>query len=275
MKSLSTLILIACFALTPLAAQHYYVLSVNGEVRADGKALQKKDKLSDNSELHFDSPEAFVYVIAPGKGYYILSGRKNGSAAGSEIVLALKEALLPPNEYYTTSTKSGALRGASAPFVNAGQLQAFFKGPVLLIAPATFEVDPVTFPLDEQHYFQLTHSLAEGTLTRKLPASGMQFRIDESVYGQEEGALDPDAVRSSSLSYIDETTRNRLPLGSFSLHLLSREHLLEELRLLHEAVTPVASNVFFLEHAQPYLRNSYGEADWGMVRQLVKEHFGE
>ncbi len=273
MKALFTFFMLICIGLFPLSAQQYYVLSVTGEVTADGKMLQKKDKLSEEAELRFASPDAFVYVIAPGKGYYILSGKKSAAAGSSEIVVALKEALLPPNEYYTTSTKSGAFRPSSS-FVNAGQVRTFFNGPVLLITPATFQVDPATFPLDDQHYFQLTHSLPEGTVTRKLPGSEGRFHIDGSIYQTEAGNIDPGQVRATSLSYIDEATRNRLPLGTFELHLLSKEKAIEELALLHEAVAPVAPNIFLMEHARPYLRHTYGETDWNFVRQLVEEQFG-
>ena len=273
MKALASCVFFLFAALSALPAQHYYVLSVTGEVTADGKALQKKDKLSETAELRFGSPEAFVYVIAPGKGYYILSGRKGATAGGSEIVLALREALLPPNEYRTTSTKSGAMP-ASFSFDHAAQLRSFFRGPVLLIGPTTFEVDPVAFPLDERHYFQLTHTLPEGSVTRRLDGDDGRFRIDASVYQTEAGAIDPATVRASSLAYIDEVARNRLPLGSFALHLLSRSTVREELQLLHDAVAPVAPDVFFLEHAQPYLRNTYGETDWRVVRQLIEEQFG-
>lgn len=274
MKALASSVLLFFAALSALSAQHYYVLSVTGEVTADGKALQKKDKLSETAELRFGSPEAFVYVIAPGKGYYILSGKKAAPAGDSEIVLALREALLPPNEYRTTSTKSGAMP-SSFSFDHAGQLRSFFRGPVLLIGPTTFEVDPVAFPLDERHYFQLTHTLPEGIATQRLAGENGRFRIDASVYQTAAGTIDPAVVRSSALAYIDEVTRNRLPLGSFNLHLLPRASALEELALLHDAVAPVAPDVFFLEHAKPYLRNTYGETDWRVVRQLIVERFGE
>ena len=267
-------ILLACLCLAGGAnAQSYFVLSVKGDVSADGRALQKKDKLDETVQLRFGSAEALVYVLAPGKGYYILSGRKAAPERSSEILLSLREALFPPNEFHSTSTRGAELADAFV-FPDQHAMRQFFRDDLFLIGLSAFTPDAKTFPLDDQHYFELVHVLPDAAVTKRLPSREGRFFIDESVFMAGGGEIDSGKIKYSSLAFVNEPEKERTHLGDFHLSLLGEEEVLGELRALHQAVSPVASNVFYTEHAKPYLSSCYGHTDWAALRRLIDEEFG-
>ena len=270
-----TICAICLFLISGLRAQNYYVMSVSGNVTTDGRLLQKKDKLDDSTPLAFDSPEAFVYVISPGKGYYILSGKEAAAETrSSEIVLSLKEALFPPNEFHSTSTRSGGV-ATSHYFATKGDLQSFFKNEILLIGPSEFTVNARIFPMSDQQYFEMTLNLPGRVATESLPFEENRFFIDESTFRisvEENNAQKPQL---SSLVYVNKTTGDMTRIGEFTTNFMSREEVLEELRILYNVVSPVPSNMFFMEHAKPYLYNNYGNTNWSVVQKMVEEEFGK
>lgn len=250
-----------------LSAQPYYVVSVKGSVSANGKLLEKKDKIDEEAQLRFGSAGAFAYVVSPGKGYFVLSPKKIRTQQENEFLVSLKEAVLPPNEFNATSTRNVWLV-LPLSFTNGEEIQRFFRGDVTLISGTRFEVNTDQYALDEAHQFALRQSSADSAAIYPLPDSANIFVIDE-----EAGLASTKQMTPVSLIYLDHQTGENQALGEFNLTLLTRPSVLEELRQLYEAVTPVPTEVFLRDHAQPYLEKMYGNIQPEVVRQLVESAF--
>ncbi len=127
------LILTLLSVLYLLAGTHaqYFVVNLKDTVYADNQVLAKKDKISSSAKLRFSSADAYAYVVAPGKGYFILGVKEKDKKSRGEFVLALKDALMPPNDYYAAATRTHETHEAAL-FEDQYDLKAFFRDRLFL-----------------------------------------------------------------------------------------------------------------------------------------------
>lgn len=247
----------------------YYVLNLKDTVYADNQLLTKKAKISENAVLRFSSPDAFVHVISPGKGYFILGVKNRRAKPRQEFVLAVKEALIPPNEYHAAATRSLETEEGSV-FADVYELKAFFRGELFLIDEARFEVPGKEFPLDSLHYFVLRHHLQDGWFTKRIPQEGQKIMIGRQTQQLGGHVFTNQEIQQSQLVYIDDEAGREESIGHFSLYFPDQTILREDLAQLYDAVGPLPAEKFFLEHAWPYVQLQYGKTQLLPLQNLIQ-----
>lgn len=264
------LFLFTFFLFTFTLQAQYIVINVKESVYANKKLLKKKDKIAENATLRFSSGNAFAYVMSPGNGYYILGVKESAKEQG-EFLLALKDALLPPNEFYAASTRSYDLY-ENIIFEDQYDIKAFFRNDLFFVSPARFEVSAKHFPLDSTHYFAVRHQVANKWLSsNSLPHSGQSFEISKDVFRTEDKILKENAVQRSELYYINKETKEELFLGNFKLRFVASDTVKEELTTLYTAIGNMPVDEFFREHAMPYLNVLYGRTQLDSIKELVAQ----
>ncbi|MBL7792820.1 MAG: hypothetical protein JNK77_10880 [Saprospiraceae bacterium] len=259
-------LLVSCL---PATSQNYFVVSVKDSVMVDGHLLQKKDKIESDAKIHFSSKEAFAYVMSPGKGYYILSPKKMKSRVAREFVLSLKEALLPPDDFYATSVRTfSEEEGFSFPTVY--EMQAFFRGKVLLIGEAAFKLPPDAFVLDEAHYFSFELELPDGVIIKRGPVKDGNLIVSDSLRYIGGHVLDPAVIKAVRLLYRDQTTGVAQQIGVFQLVCPDRQLIADELQQLYQSQPNATPNSFLHDHAMPYLQTCYGNAHPLVIASIIK-----
>lgn len=267
MRTLFLLLIFLQLSIT-LPAQ-YVVINVKESVYADEKPLKKKDKLGDNTKLRFSSANAFAYVMSPGKGYFILGVKERKKGQG-EFMLALKDALLPPNEFYAASTRSYELY-ENMIFEDEYDIKAFFRNDLFFIAPAKFEVSAQHFPMDSAHYFMIRHQLADGWMGKPLPYEGHVFEINNKIFQLQDKVFTENMIQYSELYYMNHETGEEQYLGRFKLQFPSPNSVKEELTALYTAIGNMPTEEFFREHAMPYLNVQYGKTQLDTVSQIIRQ----
>ncbi len=267
MRTLLMVLGFLCF-FRVLAAQ-YVVINVNQSVYADDKLLKKKDKIDTKAKLRFSSPDAFAHVMQPGKGYYIL-GVKDQKKVKGEFVLALKDALLPPDEYYAATTRANAPYEV-AEFQDQYDLKAFFRERLFFIAPAKFKVSAQHFPLDSNHFFMIRHQLADGWMGKPLPQADQTFELTNKVLQLHDKVFTEQLIQYSELYFVNKETGEEQYLGRFTLQFPASDAIKEELKTLRGAFGKITPDQFLRDHAMPYLNLQYGKTQAAAIAQLVAQ----
>lgn len=245
----------------------YIVINVKESVYADKELLKKKDKISGNAMLLFSSAEAYVYVMSPGKGYFILGVKERKKEKG-EFLLALKDALLPPKEFYAASTRSQDW-AESTFFEDQYDMKAFFRNELFFVGTTRFEVSPDNFPLNDDHFFIIKHQILDKWVSKQLPQHGQFFEISPEVFQLQDQTLKESSVQRSALYFVNKKTGEELFLGNFKLKFVAPDIVKEELATLYAAIGNMPEDEFFREHAMPYLNVLYGRTQLNAIRQLV------
>lgn len=246
----------------------YFVVNVKDTVYNNNDVIKPKDKIGENAKLRFSSSKAFAYVMSPGKGYYILGIKDRNKQSKGEFILALKDALLPPNEYYAAATRTYEPY-ESMQFEDQYDLKAFFRDELFFMAPAKFSVSAKNFPLDATHFFTVRHYLRDGWFARPLPHSAQQFELSQRVLQLHDKVFSPDLILYSELYYTNQETGEEQYLGRFKLQFLASDAIQEELKSLYEAVGQIPAELFLREHAMPYLHLQYGKTQPGAIVDLI------
>ena len=247
----------------------YYVLNVSGVVYADDKVVQKKDKISENAKLRFGAATAFAYVISPGKGYYVLGVKDKSKTAKGEFIVALKDALLPPNEYYAAATRTNGGHESQV-FEDQYDLKAFFREQLFFTGTAKFRVTAGRFTLDADRFFMVRHYLDDGWIGKRLPHVGQEFQLDKQVFELQGNTYEESSVHYSELWYINQTTGEEQYLSRFQVRFYDPEVIEAELLEIYQATGKMSAARFLIEHAIPYLGLQYGKTQPDSIARMVE-----
>lgn len=247
----------------------YMVKKVEGNVYLKNKALQIKDRINVDDTLRFSSINDCVSVFFPGKGYYFLALKKDKKAKG-EFISALKDALMPPNEFYAAATRSNELY-ESVTFEDQYDLKAFFRDELFFVAPAKFKVSAAHFPLDSNHFFMIRHQLEDGWIGKALPHTDQTFELNQRVFQLQSKIFDEHIIQHSELYYINRESGEEQYLGQFKLQFPAVALIKEDLTILYDAAGNIPTAQFLREHALPFLYFHYGKTQREAIEQLVAQ----
>ncbi|MGB3617124.1 MAG: hypothetical protein WBA12_03335 [Catalinimonas sp.] len=237
-------------------AQYYYVVSVQDSVWAYENPLRPGDKLEADTPLRFGSPAATAYLLSPNQGYFQLapSASADDSRTGlrsNELVVALRNALVPPTKQYLTATRSDL----GVTFKNRYDLMGFFQDDVLLVSETHYALTTPT--LDSTHYL-----LVQTPGQEDLPATTVKggFTLPEALF---EASPAPHALYLMA-------DGERTHLGTFVPHLRTRAQLVDELRPFFTLQPDLLPRRVYADQVRPYLHQAYGHYDELGVMNLLE-----
>lgn len=245
--------------------QQYIVFHIKGKVLADGEALRVKSIITDDTQLTFTSQKDEVHVISPKKGKLLISANKLKKNDRNEFLAAVKNALLPPAQFRTTSTRSEATQ---LHFEDIYDMMEFFSDTVLLIDTTIYQLNTEELPLNEAHYFEVRYEQGEQTYVKKVPGSNGQIEF----YAQHlfsDLRTDQRAAQEVELYYVGPTKAEEELVGRFKLVSATADQITEPLKTLYDAMKS-EPEAFLHEEALPFLALQYGKPNPAQVKALLK-----
>jgi hypothetical protein len=247
----------------------YFVVKVVDKVYMDDQLLEQRSKLSEDTQLRFSSPNAFVHVISPSKGEFILSGKKAKKNKKGEFFIALKNAIIPYDQFLAAAT-----RGTEEEliFEDHLDLKAFFRGKLCLLDSLSIRVHSDNYPIGDEGAFSLVHEVKRKRVSHVLPAKDQQLLLTPEMKLDRKGKDISDKIRKSYLEYTNHHD-NIESFGPFQIHFLSPEDsasLKDELAFIHELVQTNNDLEFIQQYATPFITNYYGFMPVPHVQALVE-----
>ena len=254
MKTKLFLTLVLQWTLLGVLAQNYYTIKVEGDIRCDDKTLTTGDKLTTESIIQFTGKSDKLYLMSPGKGYFLLTPESQDQKSSSWMVV-LKEAIIPSNKYYKTTTRGSQ---EVTTFDDLYDLMAFFRNKVMLMDEGIFFVDREKIPLDEQHYFEFK--------------TGNQSQVSYKAGDGNFIIGGPEGMAEVELSYHQHG--NIVHIGSFQLVIKSRESIKEELSVFFQETGSQNVSLIYFEHVIPYVSEVYGNTLINEIRSVINNDLG-
>lgn len=248
----------------------YFVVKVVDQVYLNGEMLKQRDKLPEEAELRFSSTKAYVHVLSPSKGAYILSGKSAKKNAKGEFFLALKNAIIPYDQFLAAATRS-----TDEEIILADQfdLKAFFRGKICLLDSFFIDVKPDHYPINEQSHFAIVHQVKRKKISRLLPRDTQQLQFLPQIMLNKRGADMSAKITHSYLEYThpDGSTEK---FGPFQLCFLNPEEqatLKKDLAYQYELAKTENKKDFLNRYAIPYALNYYGYIPPAHLRALLED----
>lgn len=270
-----TFILFLILGIVPLLNRaQFFVVKVNEQVYADGKLLEPRAKVASDAQLSFSSNKAYAHVLSTSKGHFVLSGEKSRKNRKGEFLSALKEAIIPSDQFQAAATRTIATEKDDAVwFEDKYDMKAYFRETIVLLDTASFRVNPDRFPLDEDHFFTISHQLENTRITRHLEAEKDIFSLATSILYDEEGNKLDKEIQSTALIYNNKVKNEQQEFGPFKIKLLDeaeKKTVKNELTYLWQLLSPDSEGEFIQLHALPYLYGYYGKLRMADVRKIMK-----
>lgn len=263
------LLFLCCFSFFGVLQAQYEVTKVMGTVYVKNKLLKAEDSIKETDSLRFTSPNDLVCVLHLGKGQFKLSPKKDKKVKG-EFLLALRDAIVPPNQNKEAATRTYKPNG-SLTFNDQYDLKSFFREQVFFIEPAKFWVDANYFPLDSTHFFMIRHQLEDGWVGKALPHADQTFELGAAVLQFQGKVLDVNSIQRSELYYVDRASNKEQYLGHFQLQFVSSQIVKEDLMRLQKKVGKMPSEQFLQKYAMPFLNLWYGNTHPESIIKLVAQ----
>lgn len=258
---LSLLVLLSALNLT---AQNYYVTAVEGKVLQNNQPLTVKQKLDLDNELAFGDLESKAFVVSSKGGLFVLVPGEARVKRGSEFMLAVKQALIPPSQLKETATRANIDTSVVITLEDPYEMLAFFRGEIAYPGPLQFTLDPDEFG-EEDGYFLLTATTPNGTITHR-------FQPEDGQLTLELPEKHPVETTVFTLTYEPLFSEEEdFEAESFTLRPVAEADLKQEVGYLRELSPEQALADFLNEVAIPFCELRYGKISAGYVRRLVGE----
>lgn len=263
------LFVLCCLISAAAQGQPYIVFSVKGEVLADGQVVRIKSTITDDTQLVFKSPDAELHVISPQKGRLVISASRAQKTSTNEFLSAVRNAILPPTQFQTTSTRDTA----SGPiFEDIYDMKAFFRNRVLVIDTTEYRIDAEELVQDDTHYFEIRYEWEGQAYTRELVSKGELLCLNAfDICGAEADYMGEE--RLVQLFYSLRPSGRGEKISSFTLVPVSSEVLAAELQTLYDGMQ-IAPAPFLYEEVLPFLELRYGRPHVRQVKRLLELQLG-
>lgn len=259
------LVLIFLFFSGWLSAQNYYVVSVEGEIFDGETVLAPKHKLTADTELRFASAAATAYVLSPKKGYFVLTPTKGASSRGSEFLIAVKNALIPPSQLKETAIRGLIPQETGVLLEDPYDLLDFFRGKIAYADTLFFRLNPEEFSV-EGGVFNLHYRVDQKTTSYPYTASDNVLALHLPP-----GLLQEEKPVELTFSYDPLFSENDdFEPEAFTFIQISEKVLRQELGYLRSLQPDVPLADFLNKVALPHVEIRYGKVSVGWVRKLLE-----
>jgi hypothetical protein len=251
----------------------FFVVKVNEEVYANGQLLEPRARISSDAQIRFSSSHAYAHILSPGKGHFVLSGEKTKKNQKGEFLTALKEAIIPSDQFQAAATRTGPPDPSNLiQFEDKYDAKAYFRGTIALADTILLQFNPDNFPVDEHHYFYLTHQLKDTMYIQALDIEDGTIVLKAYPDQMEEGGVPEREIQHSTLTYRDEAKNTHQYFGPFKINLLDKKDLKlirEELNCMRQFLSPSSESEFLQLHVLPFLYTYYGKMSIADMKELM------
>ncbi len=251
----------------------FFVVKINEQVFADGQLLKPRTRISPEVELRFSSNNAYAHVLSTSRGHFVLSGEKGKKNQKGEFLAALKEAIIPSDQFQAAATRAGSLEKAKViHFDDKYDVKAYFRETIVLLDTAYYEFAAKNFPVDDNHYFCIMQELEDTIISQRLPIEENALQLTASVFQDAKAGQLNANISTFTMTYVDKVKNKYQEFGPFKLHFLSDEEkkeIQEEIGGMRQFLSLPSESEFIQQHALPFLYTYYGKMSVPDVRRLM------
>lgn len=215
-KFLIPVLLIASFS---VSSQTYTVIHSIGEiydVTAD-RYISKGMKVSESSELRFDTPNARAAVLSSSRGRYIIQASKDNNGQ-SDLAYTLSSIISPVRG--KLSTRAGGVNNA------LDFSKQFGEGPVAVVGERyEVMVSSTAYPMNDSQFFYVQYPYNGEMINKKLTGENDVLVFDASIYSIDGNPIDATSVGEMTLFYYNASKEESERLTSIALSWVSDEEL--------------------------------------------------
>lgn len=228
MKKIILMCVFSIFLLQMLQAQeYYYIMSIQGQVLSDGRPLNVKDKIFDNTKITFSSRNDNMLVLHSTKGTLTVKPIQKNDVK-SELYGYVKDNILPVRK--PSSTRNPIV------FDNAFDFKEYFSlSPFLLLTNNTFYFNTNIFNTNPNSFFYVRYTLNDETINKKLRCIDNKFIINKDELFTVDGkSVDPLLAKGFKLYYFtkSEIDQKSELLSELVFSLPNIEELKDEIELI-------------------------------------------
>lgn len=237
------LVLIACLVCFQANCQSYTVIHTIGKIydSSTEKYLAKGMKVSEKSNLKFETDGARAAVLSSSRGRFVIQKNKN-STSTSDAIYALTSVISPVRG--RLSTRSGSIN-------NTLDFEKHFnEGPVALVGKSyRTSVSSTSYPMTENQFFYVQYQFKDETINKKLSNNEENMIIDiPSFYSIDDAAIDPEMAKNFKLYYYDATNGTSSLITDMQLVFVSDDTLGSLLKEFKEeeksAILEIINNLY-------------------------------
>jgi hypothetical protein len=238
----------------------YMVQNIKGEVKKEGKALKKGDKLQSNEPLHFGKA-ALMLVSSQKVGQLVLSAKEKQAKRKYTI-----DDLLPKSPQ--KSTKINNILNSASDFQKHFGNSSFrvYGNNYSVRVAAAYNVMYTNENSDRFFFFQMRHPSEAAPFNKHLQGvkNHLYFRKNE-IYTISGKAIDPQESTFLGLYFYDKKAGESFKLADFQIEFVEEQALLEATRPMAEMIDRKALDLesyeLFCSQVREIAEQIYGKAE--------------
>lgn len=215
MNVMRTLLFIFFLASQTAMAQNYTVIHVIGKIydSQSGSYLKSGSKLSGDSKLKFETPNARAAALSSSRGRYVIQKQINQSGE-SDLAYTLSAVLSPARG--KMSTRAGGINN-QMDFV-----KKFGEGPIAIVGGKyATAVSPTAYPSDDTRFFYASYTFNDETINKKLNVENGNLLFDtETFYSVDGVAINPNQTTNTKLFYYDSEKEESTEITSLDFYVV-------------------------------------------------------
>ncbi|WP_422361502.1 hypothetical protein [Reichenbachiella sp.] len=211
------LIFILILGFQTTQAQNYTVIHVIGKIYdSTGKTYLKSGyKLSGDSKLKFETPNARAAALSSTRGRYVIQKQSN-QGGSTDLAYTLSAVLSPARG--KMSTRAGGINN-QMDFV-----KKFGEDPIAIVG-GKYEtaVSPTSYPSDDTRFFYASYTFNGEAINKKLDVvdGNLVFNTD-TFYAVDGIAIDPKQTSDTKLFYYNSNKEESTEMTSLNFVVVSK-----------------------------------------------------
>ncbi|MEP3388669.1 MAG: hypothetical protein ABJO02_10805 [Reichenbachiella sp.] len=210
------LIIILFLAFQSAQAQNYTVIHVIGKIydSKSGAYLKSGSKLSEDSKLRFDTPNARAAALSSSRGRYVIQKQSN-QGSSSDLAYTLSAVLSPARG--KMSTRAGGINN-QMDFV-----KKFAEGPIAIVGGRyATAVSATSYPSDDTRFFYASYLFNGEAINKKLDVIDGSLVFDTNTFYAVDGiAIEAKQTTDTKLFYYDSEKEESTEITSLNFAVVS------------------------------------------------------
>lgn len=255
------IILFLIITVHSVQAQNYTVIHVIGKIydSQTSSYLKSGSKLSEDSKLKFETPNARAAALSSSRGRYVIQQQSNHDS-GSDLAYTLSAVLAPARG--KMSTRAGGINN------QMDFIKKFGEGPIAILGGKyTTAISGNAYPSDEATFFYASYFFKGETINKKLEVENDELVFDmETFYAVDGSAIDPQKTSSTKLYYYDSQKEISTELTDLNFSVVSENEFLNIKNSLEKT-----SEEEQVETIHQVISSLYGVCDKAQVLAIMQK----
>ena len=254
------LIFFLAISVHTIQAQNYTVIHVIGKIydTSTSSYLKSGSKLSESSELKFETSDARAAALSSSRGRYVIQKQSNQSGS-NDLAYTLSAVLAPARG--KMSTRAGGINN------QMDFAKKFGENPVAIVGGTySTAISNTAYPSDENRFFYASYLYKGESINKKLDVINGELQFDVKTFYAVDGvSIDPNETSDCKLFYYDSDKEESMEITSLDFNIVNDEDLKSMISSL-EDTSPEEQ----ITSLQEIISSLYGSCDETQLKATVE-----